>query len=253
MQIDWLTVVAQIVNFLILVWLLKRFLYKPVVDAMDRREERIAERLRGAAERELRAADTMQDYRRKLEELEADRENMIERAKQAAESARVEMLEQARREAAERRALWQRQVEEERGDFLRGLRQQAADSIQTVARRALSDLAGTALEERIIDSFIERLQSLDENTRHAIAESEDAVVITTAFELDGPLRSRLTRVVHEHLRDGIEVDYEVSPELVCGIELTASGRRLAWTLDGYLDALEQRLQQLLERHSTADA
>ncbi len=52
MQIDWLTVIAQIVNFLILVWLLKRFLYQPVINAMDQREQRIAERLQKA---ELRA------------------------------------------------------------------------------------------------------------------------------------------------------------------------------------------------------
>ena len=48
MLIDWFTVAAQAVNFLILVWLLKRFLYKPILGAMDAREQRIASRLRQA-------------------------------------------------------------------------------------------------------------------------------------------------------------------------------------------------------------
>ncbi len=48
MAIDWITVSAQIVNFLILVWLLKHFLYQPIIRAMDRREQRVSERLNEA-------------------------------------------------------------------------------------------------------------------------------------------------------------------------------------------------------------
>jgi F-type H+-transporting ATPase subunit b len=66
MQIDWLTVIAQIVNFLILVWLLKRFLYHPVITAMDRREQRIAERLQLAEQREQAAIESRQDYENRI-------------------------------------------------------------------------------------------------------------------------------------------------------------------------------------------
>ena len=57
MDVDWITVSAQIVNFLILVWLLKRFLYRPVLNAMNRREQRIHQRLgRGQRARSQRRA-----------------------------------------------------------------------------------------------------------------------------------------------------------------------------------------------------
>ncbi|MDX1433643.1 MAG: hypothetical protein R3286_14465 [Gammaproteobacteria bacterium] len=253
MQIDWLTVVAQIVNFLILVWLLTRFLYRPVVEAMDRREQHIAERLRHAAEREQQAAETVHEYRKKRSELDDDRGALIDKAREAAESARLEMLEDARREAAERRAQWQRQVAEERRDFLRALRHQTADAVQSVARRALADLAGRDLEEQIVESFIERLQSTDRDMCHAIAAAGEAITVHTAFELDPSARGRITRAIHEHIREGIVIDYEVSPELICGIEMTAAGRQLSWTLDGYLDALDERMETLLERAGAADA
>ena len=246
MQIDWLTVIAQIVNFLILVWLLKRFLYQPVINAMDRREQRIAERLQKAELREQAAVDTTQDYQHKIEALERDRDALMEKTKEAAESARRELLDEARSEVADKRSHWQRQVAEEKQDFLRSLKHQAGESIQTIARRALADLANVELEEQIIQSFIQRLKSLDKESRHALSVAAEPVRVTTSFELDLSVRGRLTRAVHEHIDEDIEVVYSESPDLLCGIELTVSGRRLSWTLADYLEALEQRMQEQLE-------
>jgi len=70
MNIDWLTVAAQVVNFLILVYLLKRFLYKPVIAAMDRREARIRDRLEKAREREQEAQSRAESYESAQAELE---------------------------------------------------------------------------------------------------------------------------------------------------------------------------------------
>jgi F-type H+-transporting ATPase subunit b len=246
MQIDWLTVVAQIVNFLILVWLLKHFLYQPVINAMDRREQRIAERLHNAELREQTAVDTTQDYQRKIEALEQDRDAQMEKAKEAAESERRELLDEARSEVAEKRSHWQRQVAEEKQDFLRSLKIQAAESIQKIARRALADLADAELEEQIIQSFIQRLSTLDKTSCQAIAAAAEPIRVTTSFELDSSIRGRLTRAVHEHIGDHNEVVYSESPDPLCGIELTVSGRRLSWTLADYLEALEQRMQEQLE-------
>jgi len=246
MQIDWLTVIAQIVNFLILVWLLKRFLYQPVINAMDRREQRIAERLQKAELREQAAGDTTQDYQSKIETLERDRDALMEKAKETAEAERRELLDEARSEVAEKRTHWQRQVAEEKEDFLRSLKHQAAESIQTIARHALADLADAELEERIIQSFIQRLKSLDRESRHAMAAAAESVRITTSFELDSSIRGRLMRAVHEYIGEDIEVVYSESPDLLCGIELTVSGRRLSWTLADYLQELDERMQEQLE-------
>jgi F-type H+-transporting ATPase subunit b len=249
MQIDWLTVIAQIVNFLILVWLLKRFLYQPVINAMDQREQRIAEHLQKAEQREQAAGDTMQDYQHKIEALERDRDALIEQAKEAAEGERRELLDVARSEVAEKRTHWQRQVAQEKQDFLRSLKNQAAESIQTIARHALADLADAELEEQVIHSFIQRLKSLDKESRHAIAVAAQPVRITTSFELDLSVGDQLTHAVHEHIGEDIEIVYNESPDLLCGIELTGSGHRLSWALADYLQELEQRMQAQLETTS----
>lgn len=245
MQIDWLTVIAQIINFLILVWLLKRFLYQPIINAMDRREQRITERLREAEQREQAAEESKQDYLNKMEALEQDREALMDEARQAAETKQRELLDEARAEAAEKRSHWQHQVLEEKQNFLRSLKHEAAESIQRIARRALADLADTELEEQIIHAFIHRLKTLDTDSRHAIAAAESAQ-ITTSFELDSAIRGQLTRTIHEQIGKGIDIYYRVSPELLSGIELSVAGRRLSWTLAEYLRELEERIQAQLE-------
>lgn len=243
MQIDWITVSAQIVNFLVLVWLLKRFLYRPVIDAMDRREQRISDRLNQAREREREAEEEGAHYRDKQQALQREREDILAGARDEAGAEKKQLLEEARDGVDEQRRQWQRQVEQERHDFMEGLRRRAVESIQAIARRALGDLADSELEERIVQRFVGRLKSADEDTRHALAAGEGPVRIHSAFALDSSVRGRLTRAVHEVLGDDVDVDYEQDAALLCGIELRRGERRLSWNLADYLDQLEQRLAE----------
>lgn len=243
MAIDWITVSAQIVNFLILVWLLKRFLYQPVMRAMDRREQHIAERLNEAQEREQQANQKAQRFQEKTEELDRRREEILARFKEQAEEQKKQMLDEARVEVARTRANWQRQVNREKAEFLGNLRRQAAEVIQAIARKVLGDLADAELEERIIHTFLEQLKSLDKDVRKALAYTSEPVRIASTFELDATVRSRLTRAIHEHLVDGIDVDYTQSPALLSGVELTLGGRRLSWSLADYMQELTARIEE----------
>lgn len=245
MQIDWITVSAQIVNFLLLIWLLKRFLYAPVMRAMERREQRIAERLNEAHEREQAADRAAEEHREKSKALERERDQILTEARSAVETQKKEMLEEARASVAEARMSWQRQVYQEKQEFLENLSRQASETVQAIARKALRDLADAELEEQIVRTFIERLKSLDKSTRQAMAQTADDVRIASTFELDPAVRGRLTRAIHEYIAEGLDVGYERAPELLCGIEITSAGRRLSWNLAQYLGELGERVEERL--------
>jgi F-type H+-transporting ATPase subunit b len=240
-NVDWITVSAQIVNFLILVGLLRHFLYQPVMRAMDRREQRIGQRLKDADKREQDANDQAARYQEKQQELERRRQEILDNAETEAERQRRELFDEIRGEAAQVRASWQRQVQQEKAEFLATLRREAAQVIQTAMRKALHDLADAALEDQIIHSFVAKVKNLDSKTRRALVDDAEPVRIASAFELDSTARGRLTRAVHEHLKAGVDVAYEQSPALVCGIELSGGGRRLSWNLNSYLDELSARV------------
>jgi F-type H+-transporting ATPase subunit b len=121
MSIDWITVSAQIVNFLILVWLLKRLLYQPVLNAMARREERIVNSQNEADERASSAEDQRREFFEKTQQLEKQRDELLAQAREAAQSEHRELLETARGEVAESRTAWLQQLQNEKGDFLEQL------------------------------------------------------------------------------------------------------------------------------------
>jgi F-type H+-transporting ATPase subunit b len=245
MEIDWLTVTAQVVNFLVLVYLLKRFLYRPVTEAMARREERIAERVREGREREEQAEQERQRLHRRLEKLEERRDAILGQAREEAEEERRRLLEEAREEAEGARRRWREQADTEKDHFLEELRRRTCEGFQELARKALEDLAEADLEEQMVRTFLERLQGLDKETRRRLSESDEPVAVATSFALDSGGRRRVTRAIHEHLKSDVEVEYEESPNLLCGIELTAGGRRLGWSLTDYLDRFEARVGEAL--------
>lgn len=157
------------------------------------------------------------------------------------------MLEAARKEVEETRRAWQQRAEEEKSEFLTKLRRQTAEGVEVIARKTLKDLAGTTLEEQIIETFVERLEALDRETRTAIARASADVRIATAFELPSSVRGRLTRAVHEHLGEDLDVQYEQSQDFACGIELRSGGKRLGWNVDAYLDQVASRVEETFDR------
>lgn len=243
MQVDWITVSAQIINFLILVWLLKRFLYQPVIRAMERREQRINERLEDAQTSRQAAEQQAAEYRSKREELQRRREQFLAEAREQAEQDKKQLLVQAREEVKATREQWQRQVEREQAEFLEKLRGKAAESIQAIARKTLGDLADSTLQEQIIQVFVIRLKSLDAEARKALAKTTEPLCISSAFELDSTVRGRLTRAVHEYLGADLQVNYAVSGELLCGIRLDSEQQRLSWNLADYMDELTARVDE----------
>lgn len=248
MTVDWLTVGAQVVNFLVLVYLLKRFLYGPVVRAMARRDAAIAERLREAEQRRQDADAEAQRHREARETLEAQRERLLARAREEAEDLRRALEKEVRRETDEVRAGWRLEVEREQEAFLRDVRRHAAEQFEALARKALADLASVELESHMARVLLQRLGDLDDERRAALTRataSGEPVRVRSAFELPAAVKRHLTAELRESLGTEAEVIYERADDVVCGVELRAAGESLAWSLEGYLDTLEQRLADAL--------
>lgn len=243
MTIDWVTVSAQVVNFLILVWLLKRFLYRPVLRAMERREQGIRERLDQADARERDADTRRRDYQDAQADLERRRQALLEAARQEAAQCRQRLLEEARAEVTRRREDWQRELDAQREAFLERLGQRSLAAVEALARQALQDLAGTRLEAQALEVFSERLAELDVESRQRLARGEGPLRVATSFTLSPDEQARLGEALHRHLAPSLEIRFSRATSLVCGIELMRGGCRLGWSLADYLDELHDRLDR----------
>lgn len=258
MKIDLFTLVAQIVNFLVLLWLLKRFLYRPIVRTMDERERQIGRSLQEAEEREAEARREAAVCHAERQEIEDRRGEMLAQAEADAEAWRRERIRQARADIEERHRRWREAVEREKESFLRDLRQRAGAQVYRIARRALADLATVELERHIIATFIARLPALEmpasEATPAPVPETITAAelqaeaarpeaVICTAFPLDEAARAQIGEAVRERLGGEYGLRFEESSDLICGIELRAGGQAAAWSLREYLETLEEQMSQ----------
>jgi F-type H+-transporting ATPase subunit b len=144
MLIDWFTVAAQAVNFLILVWLLKRFLYKPVLAAIDEREKRITTQLQDAEKKKAEALKEQTDFLHKNEEFERQRSALLLEATDAAKTERERLLETARGDSEELRSKLQKTLHDELDNLNRKIGTLALQEVFSIARKTLADLANVS-------------------------------------------------------------------------------------------------------------
>lgn len=255
MLIDWFTVAAQAVNFLILVWLLKRFLYKPVLAAIDEREKRIAAQLHDAETKKAEALQEQADFARKNEEFEQHRAALLLDATNTANAERETLMETARKDSEELRSKLQQMVYGELDNLNRKLETLAQQEVFFIARKTLADLAGVSLEERLTNVFIQRLYDLNEAQRTEFKASFQAssrrVLVRSAFELAPPLKTAIADAAKPLLGEGVGIDFETRPDLISGIELSVNGRKIAWSIADYLASLSHAASALLEPKSAA--
>jgi F-type H+-transporting ATPase subunit b len=257
MQLEWFTTVAQIVNFLILVVLLKRFLYGPIIRAMDAREAHIATRVQAAQDQLLEAERQAAHYHEQLQAMNEAREAILNRAEEEAETQRQRLLDQARQDVQQLQARWRQTLQQEQTSWLQELRRQAGLQVVTVARHAVEDLAHADLEKIVMQVFLDRLKALDEEARQAFraagGDRPMAVMIRSAFPVPVDVQQTLRQAVREHLAEHAEVQFATVPALLCGIELEAKGRKLAWHMASYMDRLEEQFAAMLQQNMETKA
>lgn len=237
MLIDWFTVGAQVVNFLILVAILRIFLYGRIVRAMEEREDRIESQFREAEETRDEAEENRKGYEEKLKQVDQEREERIRDAEHRAEQKHAELVQEAREEVEKQRRRWFELLREEQRMHLDEFDQESRKVVLDATRRALRQLAGQDLETKMIELFLDKLREEKERIQQALAES-DRVIVATSFELEAALRKK----VEEGVRDAAErqdlgVDFEQSDELLCGIRVAWRGHKTEWSFRKFLDEL----------------
>lgn len=250
MLIDWFTVIAQVINFLVLVWLLKRFLYRPILSAIDAREKRIATELANADATKVAAQKKCDEFERKNAEFDKQKATRMNTAMVEAKAERVHSLEAVRAESEQLRSKLKSALANEQLTLKEALSQRTQEEVFAIARKALSDLAETTLEARMTEVFITRLQELSSEDlvgiKSALQESTQALTVRTAFVLPKEQRALVESSIEKVLGEKKQVQFVTAADLVSGIEINANGQKIGWSISEYLGALEKSIDQVLQ-------
>lgn len=241
MLIDWFTVGAQVVNFLVLVWLLKRFLYKPILAAIAAREKGIAGQLSDAEAKKSDAQKQRDNFENKNKEFDQQRAALMEKAEDEAKAERAGLIETAHKDANDARIAQGVSLQVEQSKFADELTRIAKEQVFAVVRKTLHDLAGASLEDQMEAVFVERIRALSGDAkatmRAALTSSLSPSVVRSAFDLSVAQQDAIQTALNETFSANLPVRFETVKELGCGIELTGAGQKLEWNIAVYLNDL----------------
>jgi F-type H+-transporting ATPase subunit b len=228
MGLDWSTFLLELVNFLILLWILKRFLYAPIKAAIEARRERVESALAEANARRAEAERMRQDYEARLDAWQQERARArvaLDQELAAERARRIEALQTELRAQRDKAAI----LDERRGREARRQGEEAALALAAgFGSRLLVRLADPSLEARMVDMVIEDLPRLSNGHREALAATAAAgadpatVRIQSAYPLNEAQRADLEAALCQAAgRDDLRYDFDRDPDLVAGLQIDA--------------------------------
>jgi F-type H+-transporting ATPase subunit b len=257
MLIDWFTIAAQVLNFLILVWLMKRYLYQPILRAIDSREKLIAGKLADADTRKAEAQKERDGFEHKNQAFDRHHAALMSKAADEAKAEGQRILDEARKTADELSAKRAETLIQEAHTLNKTLIGRAQREVFAIARQTLTDLAGASLEERMGMVFIDRLGALDGRAKAALAEAlktaAEPALVRSAFDLPAAERAAIQKALVAMSDAKIQVQFETSPDLISGIEITTNGQKISWSIADYLTSLTKGIDDLLGKQDQPEA
>lgn len=247
MSINWITVFAQIANFLLLVWLLKRFLYRPILDGIDAREAEIARRMGEAGEAQEKAQKAEDDFRHQRAQMLAEQDAKVEQALAKSADERDALLADARAKLEQEQKDWHSHLGRERLRFVTQLQHSGSETLLELTRKVLHDLADETLEEAIVRHVGARLQPLADELAQAAGNNTQAIA-TTHDALPEAAQQQMEADLGELLPD-MSLRFAIDPQQSPGLVLRVGGAQVTWTVDSYIDEFDA----LLDERLAADA
>ena len=238
MLINWFTVFAQIINFLILIFLLKRFLYGPIMRAMEAREKKIAEAFERAKKSEEEAKRKALELSKEKKELLDAKESFLSQAKAEVREWREKTLAQARQEIDTLRQAWLDRLSHEKEAFLYRLKEQTVNQIMRIGRKVMGELANEELEHQIMAVF---LKKIEEQTQPEFESFTGTVIVRSGIPLDEDIRKTALQILTPRFPDAESLIFQETENLGLGIILHAGDIKVEWNLSNYLQELEKEI------------
>lgn len=234
MELSWSTFLLEIFNFLVLVWILQHFLYRPVRDVIARRQQAIEDRIADAKATQTKAEEMQQQYESRLDDWRHEQQ-------QARDTLESELQEERqRREKALRADLREEQKklehlqQQQNLEMQRQLESRALKQGGEFASRILSMSAGPELESRFSQLLLDGLGNLSaaqaKALRSEIGVADATVEVASAYPLGQDQRNTIKQALEELLQRPVSPDFVQAPELLAGFRINLG----AWELGANL-------------------
>ena len=163
MEINWFEIMFQIINFFILLFILQKFLYKPVINAMQQRQERIQKAQIEADEKMEEAKGLIVQYDSKIADIDEEKRGILDQAREEAQDKKESLLVDYKKEAENKRTAYLKEIDDEKDHFANNLRKNLGENAVKIASHILDTISSKELEKEVFNTFITNLEHLNES------------------------------------------------------------------------------------------
>ena len=250
MGIDWVTFFAQIVNLIVLVLLLKKFLYKPILNAVDKRQAEILNRVNGAKKAELEAMAQLKEYEQKLLDFEMEKKSLFLDAKKNADSFKEKQLADISKEMTQQREKLQINLDKEKEILSSEIRNLIVQDFSLMANKIMTELSAQSPLDQTLVLFNKKIDSLSEQQSEKIKQilkKQNIITVFSSNTLNQKQQDKLTEKIQKtfSLTKKHQVIFNQEPALILGFEMHIGDLGMEWNLKNYLDTFQNNLNDKL--------
>ncbi len=250
MGFDWGTFIAQILNLFVLVWLMKRFLYQPIINTITKRQAILEEKVHRADEAVREAQRQQAVLTRQAREWELNKQKRTDALFAALEDTRQQQQEKLAEQAEENRQKMQADLEREAGTLQFEIRDMMAHNFLDLSRKVLMDISDVSHMAQAVSLFRSKVLSLSKTELNNIKKSykkHGVINVCSSSALTEKERADLLAFLMEtfDIADQKCFQIAVQPDLIFGIEVVIGDTILEWNFKTYLDTFETNLNAAL--------
>ena len=251
MEIDWITFVAQIVNLFVLVWLLKRFLYRPVLDVIEKRRNEINEKMNSAASLQKQAESELHSLQSEKAIFEKSLQKQRNDLAKELALYRKENLDKIIQEAKLLKEQLQDQIKIQNENLKSELEHFISHDFLTISGKIITDLTDATPIERVLNLFYQKLIKLTKSEKLKIdktLKTQKVIFVNSSEALSENHKQDMNRFLREYfdIPTKTQIRYRTESTLVLGIEIRFADISIDWTVKNYLDEMEQALELILK-------
>lgn len=250
MQINLFEILAQIINFFILLFVLQKFFYKPISDVMEKRQKQIDETIDESVRKMSEADELAKEYESKITELEKNKREILEGARKEANDIKSNLLEGYQLQAEEKREAFLKEIEDERDNFLVELQKKLGKSAVKISERILRDINDIELEEKMFDLLVKKIKNLEDEDFQDLSLSDQEHFILIC---DKPLKHEHKKIVENIIATTFvnykDIVYKVDKKLILGYELKLETFTLHASIKKYIEEFEKIFERTVSRQS----
>ncbi|HCX65350.1 MAG TPA: hypothetical protein DHN33_09095 [Eubacteriaceae bacterium] len=247
MQINVFVIIAQIVNFFILLVILQKVFYKPISEAMEKRQKKIDDLVADSESKAEKADELIEEYEEKLSQLEYQEKEALKEVREKADKYKEELLTQYKNEADRRKEEYLKEIEDDKRKREKELQRSLGVNSVKIAESILSYITDKSLEEKIFASFVDKIKRIEElDERGEISFDQEQFEVISARALSSDRKRILEDAIKEKFANFKEVDYAIDENLVLGHELRLASYVVNASVRKYVDQTELNIIKTIE-------